>query len=129
MSESMSNEEDVFPILDRRTPVIERIREARNNDPEESLESKAEDIGEIIAGIDEVQDEETLDKVEDALKRGVKRGIVEESEYGSEEVSDDYVARIVDLMMVIELGGFEEDVDETEGEQEVEEDSDNSFNP
>lgn len=129
MSESMSNEEDVFPILDRRTPVIERIREARNNDPEESLESKAEDIGEIIAGIDEVQDEETLDKVEDALKRGVKRGIVEESEYDSEEVSDDYVARIVDLMMVIELGGFEEDVDETDGEQEVEEDSDNSFNP
>ena len=129
MSESMSNEEDVFPILDRRTPVIERIREARNNDPEESLESKAEDIGEIIAGIDEVQDEETLDKVEDALKRGVKRGIVEESKYDSEEVSDDYVARIVDLMMVIELGGFEEDVDETDGEQEVEEDSDNSFNP
>lgn len=90
MSESEQTEEggNIFPLIDRRTPVLDRIRNRSNDD---SLAGKVgEEVAASIIEDERFTPEEEM-AIKDKFKEGVARGLgVENPDHINDDVARDF---------------------------------------
>lgn len=97
----MGSEEDaIFPLLDRRAPVLERVRGGEDKTDVASEIGKA--IGESVKSDDDEQLEDAFDKLND----GVTSSLAEELGVSEDEIDESFVSEISSAI----VGSKEQDV-------------------
>jgi hypothetical protein len=103
------SEENVFPIIDRRTPVLDRIRKRRNS--EGLAESLGREIGQSIMEDDEM----LLQRKRTEAVEGFRRGLAEELGVSTDDINEDASADIGEMIAGLRM----EDVLTDEALQEL----------
>lgn len=112
----MSSEGRVFPILDRRAPVLERVRNGRKGPIGSQIASKLGDF------IDEEDRELRLDEME-RIRNDFRRTLSDILNIDEEQVSDTAVERVAEVFSmgrtdVISMENIQEDEQPKEKESE-----------
>lgn len=114
---------NILPLVDRRTPLLDRVRDDKDEEGE-----LAEDVGKEIAGAILSDDETDTEKAKEDVKESFRKGMAEKfgiSPDAIEEDAADGLAGLLDLKVedvvtedaLVSLGI----TDEVEGESEDEE--------
>lgn len=107
--------EHVFPLIDRRTPLLDRVR----SDGEDVDVADVEEAGRVIAQnaqIDNVDEE----KFEDSIREG----IAEELDVETDELNNTVLAELTQIMSRVDEEQLLTGIDGPEGDSEGEEESD-----
>lgn len=120
MAEERS-QEPIFPITNRRAPLLERIRGRKNgsSDPEKAARLSAEVIGKLSL---EEESEETVSSVAEQFRSQLSNVLGVEPE----QINDDLVQEFSVMFGGLDetdLVDIDEEVEEVEDESEGEEDS------
>lgn len=89
---AQSEDDNVFPLLDRRTPVLDRIRKRRNS--EGMAERLGREIGQSILS----DDDERLQRKRTEAVEGFRRGLAETLGVSADDINEDASADVGELI-------------------------------
>lgn len=86
------SEDNLFPVMDRRTPVLDRIRKRRNS------EGMAERLGKEIGKSILEEDQTRLQRKRTEAVEGFRRGLADTLGVATDDINEDASADIGELM-------------------------------
>lgn len=131
MSSNQESDSHIFPLLNRRAPILERIRGNRANDNEVDTEIEAESealetLGKVVAKFS-LTGEEATEEQKQAFRQGIADGLgIESDEVGEDAVTafeQLFELEIPDITIAEEEIGQEDEEEEEETEASDEDSS------
>lgn len=114
----MAGDDHIFPLLDRRAPLLDRIREDNDQDQLTNL------VSEIISDSVKSDDEELIQETKERINQSVTEKLANDFGVKESDISTDFVNEVSDMLVTsTEADVLTEEAAERLGIKEVDEET------